>query len=98
VVWPLKEVGNPIVDLLEPKLYTALQSMFDPFVPHGWHYYLEVGRAAAAHRRRDRHARRTRLGANLAEVVLHRLPARRRPRPASERTRPRLASATPPTT
>ncbi len=42
---------------------------------------LEVGRAAAAHRRRDRHARRARIGAHLAEVVLHRLPARGRPRP-----------------
>jgi FAD/FMN-containing dehydrogenase len=39
VMRPLKESGNPIVDLLEPKLYTALQSMFDPFVPHGWHRY-----------------------------------------------------------
>ena len=39
VVRPLKEFGRPIVDLLEPKPYTALQSMFDPFVPHGWHRY-----------------------------------------------------------
>jgi FAD/FMN-containing dehydrogenase len=39
VVRPLKEFGNPIVDLLEPKLYTALQSMFDAGVPHGWHRY-----------------------------------------------------------
>ena len=39
VVRPLKEFGDPIADLLEPKLYTALQSMFDPFVPHGWHRY-----------------------------------------------------------
>jgi FAD/FMN-containing dehydrogenase len=39
VVRPLKELGNPIVDLLEPKPYTALQSMFDPYVPHGWHRY-----------------------------------------------------------
>jgi FAD/FMN-containing dehydrogenase len=39
VVRPLKEFGNPIVDLLEPKPYTALQAMFDPSVPHGWHYY-----------------------------------------------------------
>jgi FAD/FMN-containing dehydrogenase len=38
-VRPLKEFGNPIVDLLEPKPYTALQSMFDPSVPHGWHRY-----------------------------------------------------------
>jgi FAD/FMN-containing dehydrogenase len=39
VVRPLKQSGRPIVDLLEPKPYTALQSMFDPFVPHGWHRY-----------------------------------------------------------
>ena len=39
VVRPLKEFGDPIVDLLEPKPYTALQSMFDPSVPHGWHYH-----------------------------------------------------------
>jgi FAD/FMN-containing dehydrogenase len=39
VVRPLKEFGNPIADLVEPKPYLALQSMFDPFVPHGWHRY-----------------------------------------------------------
>jgi FAD/FMN-containing dehydrogenase len=39
VVRPLKEFGDPIADLLEPKPYLALQSMFDPFVPHGWHRY-----------------------------------------------------------
>jgi FAD/FMN-containing dehydrogenase len=39
VVRPLKEFGSPIVDLLEPKPYLALQSMFDQSVPHGWHRY-----------------------------------------------------------
>jgi FAD/FMN-containing dehydrogenase len=39
VVRPLKQFGRPIGDLLEPKPYTALQSMLDPFVPHGWHRY-----------------------------------------------------------
>jgi FAD/FMN-containing dehydrogenase len=39
VVRPLKQFGRPIVDLIEPKPYTALQSMFDPLVPHGWHRY-----------------------------------------------------------
>jgi FAD/FMN-containing dehydrogenase len=39
VVRPLKQFGRPIVDLLEPKPYTALQSTFDPLVPHGWHRY-----------------------------------------------------------
>jgi FAD/FMN-containing dehydrogenase len=37
VLRPLKQFGNPIVDLLEPKPYLALQSTFDPLVPHGWH-------------------------------------------------------------
>ena len=41
VVRPLKEFGSPIVDRLEPKPYVALQSMFDPLVPHGWHPLLE---------------------------------------------------------
>jgi FAD/FMN-containing dehydrogenase len=39
VVRPLKQFGTPIVDLLEPKSYLELQSMFDPGAPHGWHYY-----------------------------------------------------------
>jgi FAD/FMN-containing dehydrogenase len=39
VVRPLKDYGSPIVDLLEPKPYLMLQSMFDASVPHGWHYY-----------------------------------------------------------
>jgi FAD/FMN-containing dehydrogenase len=39
VVRPLKQFGRPIVDLLEPKPYTALQAVFDPMVPHGWHRY-----------------------------------------------------------
>ena len=39
VVRPLKEFGRPIVDLLQPRPYLALQSMFDPSAPHGWHYY-----------------------------------------------------------
>jgi FAD/FMN-containing dehydrogenase len=39
VLRPLKEFGDPIADLLEPTPYLALQSMFDPFVPHGWHRY-----------------------------------------------------------
>jgi FAD/FMN-containing dehydrogenase len=38
-VRPLKEFGRPIVDLLEPKPYVTLQSMFDASAPHGWHYY-----------------------------------------------------------
>jgi FAD/FMN-containing dehydrogenase len=39
IVRPLKELGRPIVDLLEPRRYVELQSMFDASVPHGWHYY-----------------------------------------------------------
>jgi FAD/FMN-containing dehydrogenase len=39
IVRPLKQLGRPIVDLLQPRPYRELQSMFDASVPHGWHYY-----------------------------------------------------------
>jgi FAD/FMN-containing dehydrogenase len=39
VVAPLRELARPIADLLAPKPYLVLQSMFDALVPHGWHYY-----------------------------------------------------------
>ncbi len=39
VVRPLKEFRTPVVDLCVPKPYLVHQSMFDPTVPHGWHYY-----------------------------------------------------------
>jgi len=39
VLKPLRAFGRPIIDLIEPKPYLSHQSMFDPLVPHGWHYY-----------------------------------------------------------
>jgi FAD/FMN-containing dehydrogenase len=39
VLRPLRSFGSPIADLIAPKPYAAHQSMFDPTVPHGWHYY-----------------------------------------------------------
>lgn len=47
VVRPLREFGSPLVDLLAPKPYTTHQSMFDPTVPHGWHYYWKSCEVAA---------------------------------------------------
>ena len=35
----MRELGTPIIDLIGPRPYTELQSMFDPTVPHGWHYH-----------------------------------------------------------
>ena len=35
----LRTFGSPLVDAIDAKPYTALQSLFDPTVPHGWHYY-----------------------------------------------------------
>ena len=82
VVRPLKEFGRPIVDLLEPKPYTALQSMFDPSVPHGWHrYWKSVELPPLTDDAIDTLVDITASRAHLAEVVLHRLPARGRPRP-----------------
>lgn len=36
---PLRSFGSPLVDLVAPRPYVQLQSMLDPAVPHGWHYY-----------------------------------------------------------
>lgn len=39
VLKPLRELPPPVVDTLVPKPYVMHQTMFDPAVPHGWHYY-----------------------------------------------------------
>jgi hypothetical protein len=36
---PLRRFGRPLLDLAGPRPYLALQSLFDPLVPHGWNYY-----------------------------------------------------------
>jgi len=36
---PLRGFGTPLIDLLAPRPYVQLQGLFDPAVPHGWHYY-----------------------------------------------------------
>ena len=36
---PLRRFGQPLIDLVAPRPYVQLQGMFDPVVPHGWHYY-----------------------------------------------------------
>ena len=39
ILAPLRRFGEPLVDLIEPKPYTAHQGMFDASVPHGLRYY-----------------------------------------------------------
>jgi FAD/FMN-containing dehydrogenase len=36
---PLRAFGSPLVDAIDAKPYATLQALFDPAVPHGWHYY-----------------------------------------------------------
>ena len=36
---PLRQFGSPLVDAIAPRPYVELQGLFDPAVPHGWHYY-----------------------------------------------------------
>jgi FAD/FMN-containing dehydrogenase len=36
---PLRRAHTPLIDLIAPRPYVQLQSLFDPAVPHGWHYY-----------------------------------------------------------
>ena len=39
IVRPLREFGNPVLDVCQVKPYLAHQSMFDAAFPHGWWYY-----------------------------------------------------------
>jgi FAD binding domain/Berberine and berberine like len=39
IIRPLRAFGSPLVEAIEARPYTELQSMFDSTVPHGWHYY-----------------------------------------------------------
>ena len=39
VVRPLREFGNPVLDVCKPKPYLAHQAMFDASFKHGWWYY-----------------------------------------------------------
>jgi FAD/FMN-containing dehydrogenase len=36
---PLRRFGTPLIDVIAPRPYVELQSLFNPAVPHGWHYY-----------------------------------------------------------
>jgi DNA-binding HxlR family transcriptional regulator len=36
---PMRGFGRPLLDMVAPRPYAVLQSMFDAGVPHGWHYY-----------------------------------------------------------
>jgi FAD/FMN-containing dehydrogenase len=39
VLEPLRACGEPLCDLVAPRLYLAQQAANDKAVPHGWHYY-----------------------------------------------------------
>jgi FAD/FMN-containing dehydrogenase len=39
VLAPLRATCPPVLDLVEPMPYVALQSMLDATAPHGWHFY-----------------------------------------------------------
>ena len=39
VLAPLRRFGRPLVDAIAPRPYVELQQLFNPGVPHGWHYY-----------------------------------------------------------
>jgi FAD/FMN-containing dehydrogenase len=43
VVAPMKEVGDPVADLLGPIPYTTLQALIDPLCPPGDPWYMKAG-------------------------------------------------------
>jgi hypothetical protein len=36
---PLRGLGRPLLDRVDHRDYTDLQSLIDDTVPHGWRYY-----------------------------------------------------------
>ena len=38
-VHELRRFGRPLFDGVAPRPYAEVQRLFDPAVPHGWHYY-----------------------------------------------------------
>ena len=38
VLEPLRRCATPLVDAVTPRPYVELQQLFNPAVPHGWHY------------------------------------------------------------
>ena len=81
-------------DRLEPKPYLALQSMFDPLVPHGWHrYWKSVELAAAARTMRSTRSSTTPRGSLRHARTPSSSSSAARSR-AWPRTRPRSASGT----
>ncbi|MDP8970202.1 MAG: BBE domain-containing protein, partial [Actinomycetota bacterium] len=43
---PLRGLGQPLLDLVDLRPYTGLQSLLDASVPHGWHYYWKTANLA----------------------------------------------------
>jgi FAD/FMN-containing dehydrogenase/DNA-binding HxlR family transcriptional regulator len=39
---PLRRFGRPLLDGVDLRLYSALQSMLDAVAPRGWHYYVKA--------------------------------------------------------
>jgi hypothetical protein len=39
IMSPIKELGPPAVDMIQPMPYTAFQALLDPFAPQGWLNY-----------------------------------------------------------
>jgi DNA-binding HxlR family transcriptional regulator len=46
---PLRGLGRPLLDLVQRRPYTNLQSLMDTTVPHGWHYYWKAAGFEALH-------------------------------------------------
>ena len=55
---PLRELGEPVADLMGPMPYVAMQSLLDPLWGPGAHNYFKSGWLRGLDDRGDRHARR----------------------------------------
>ena len=56
VLAPLRAIGTPIADVVQPMPYLFIQTLLDAGNPHGAHYYWRSQRIPDLTARRHRHA------------------------------------------
>ena len=95
IVRPLKSSAPDRRSARAP--YVAMQSMFDPLVPHGWHRYWKSSSCRRSPTGRSTRSSTTPRGSRR-HARHHHPPARRDARSRGRRTQPPSASATPRTT
>ena len=82
---PIRELGDPVADLVGPMPYVQMQSLLDALWPKGTSAYMKAGYLARARRPRDRDGGPLPPGRDLTGLGDPPPPLRRRDRPCRRR-------------